>query len=345
MRRLLPHIAGTLALTLAASPALAQAPAGAKTRAGAKTKAGAEGDTAQPAAPEKQLTAQEQAAVYFQEGRAFFKAKDYRAAAEKFQAAYNLDPVPILLYNMARAAEEMGDPEAAIGHYQSYLKRLGADAEDRGEVERRIRVMEKTVAAARRARIRIAGLPPNAKITVDGQPVELEDGMVRADPGERRIVVLPVDGKPWSKTLGLATGEYVEVAYGAVEKTEEPATGMSVRAIAGWSAVGAGALFGALGTVFYVEASNASDDWQNAVDLLEITDDEDEQRALVAQKNEAFDTADGSGTAAYIFWGLGAAALIGGGALLYLEYAGDDGPETSASVVPLPGGVGLSGTF
>lgn len=340
MRSLTPALSGALALSLAAAPAWAQAP-GAKTKADAAAPADGQKTKAEP---EKQLTAQEQAAVYFQEGRAFFKAKDYRSAAEKFQAAYNLDPVPILLYNMARAAEEMGDPEQAIGHYQSYLKRLGPKAEDRGEVERRIRVMEKTVAAARRARIRIAGLPPGAKITVDGQPAELEDGLVRAEPGQRVVKVVPADGKAWSKTLGLATGEYVEVVFGETDQPPPP-PGPSGMAIAGWSALGTGAILGVLGAVFYSDASGASDDWQRAVDLLSITSDPETQRALIAQKDEAADTAASSGTAAYVFWGLGGVALAAGGALLYLEYAREDGTSAEASLVPLPGGVGLVGRF
>ena len=135
--RFVPH--SLLATVLMTGPALAQAPT--------------EGTPAKAEQPQKQLTAKEQAAIYFQEGRAFFKAKDFRKASERFQAAYNLDPVPILLYNLARASEEMGEPDKAIEHYRFYLKRLGPKAEDRGEVERRIRVMEKTVSAARRARV------------------------------------------------------------------------------------------------------------------------------------------------------------------------------------------------
>lgn len=333
MRRL-PH--GLLAITLAAGPAAAQAPAG-------PDAAQAPADAA-PA--EKQLTAQEQAAVYFEKGRAFFKAKDYRSAAEQFQAAYNLDPVPILLYNMARAAEEMGDPEKAIVHYQSYLKRIGPDAEDRGEVQRRIRVMEKTIAAARRARIRVVGMPLNAQITIDGQPAELEDGLVRAEPGERVLEVTPANGQPWTRTLGLSTGEYVELAFGEVEAPPPPPEGMSALAIAGWSTLGAGALFGALGGVFYAEALTASDDRDAAIASLRATSDSDAQRALVADKDEATERYDNAGTAAYVLWGLGAAALVGGGAMLALEYGVfGGGAPTEAAIVPLPGGVGLIGRF
>lgn len=325
MRRL-PH--GLLAMALTAGPAAAQAPA------------------AGEAAPAKQLTAQEQAAVYFEQGRAFFKAKDYRAAAEQFQAAYNLDPVPILLYNMARAAEEMGDPEKAIVHYESYLKRIGPEAEDRDEVQRRIRVMEKTIAAARRARIRIAGLPPNARITVDGQPIELEDGLVRAEPGKRVLVIAPVDGKPWTKKLGLSTGEYVELVFGEVEAPPPP-EGMSGLAIAGWSTLGAGAVLAVLGGVFYAEGLAAADDRDAAIDLLRVTSDSETQRVLVGDKDEATDRYDSAGTASAVFFGLGAAALLGGGAMLALEYGLFDSsePSTGASVVPLPGGVGFFGRF
>lgn len=326
-----------LAAALAAGPALTVSPAPTAAQPG-------DGAAAPAEPPKRALSAQEQAAVFFEKGRDFFKQKRYREAAEQFQAAYNLDPVPILLYNLARAAEEMGDPERAIGHYQSYLKRVGPEAEDRGEVERRIRVMEKTIAAARRARVRIVGLPPQAKILVDGQPAELEDGLVRAEPGRRELRVVPEAGPPWVKQLGLDTGEYVEVVYGEVE-APPPEPGMSATAIAGWSAAGGGLVLAALGGVFYAEASAASDEWQDAVDALRETSDEQAQAPLVVAKADAADRAESNEVAAYVLWGLGGAALAAGATLLALEYGAGDGPTTEAAVVPLPGGVGLIGRF
>jgi tetratricopeptide (TPR) repeat protein len=76
----------------------------------------------------------------FEEGRTAFRAGDFETALARFEHAYKLDDAPVLLYNIARANEELGRLEPAIYHYELYLKRL-PDAEDRADVERRVRVM------------------------------------------------------------------------------------------------------------------------------------------------------------------------------------------------------------
>lgn len=348
-----------LVLTLAAGPALAQtpaatpaapatAPAPAEAAVEAPAEAPAEAATEGPA-----LSAQEQAAQFFNEGREAFRDKKFRTAADKFRAAYNLDPAPILLYNLARAAEEMGDPEASIEHYRNYINRVGPDAEDRDEVERRIRVMEKTIEAARRAKIRIVGLPPKAKILVDGARATLEDGLVRADPGTRTLDVQPADGPPWSRTIVLRNGQYIEIPYEEV-KPEPIETGMSTRALAGWITLGGGAVFTVIGGVFYGQATAAAEDRdarQRAIRAAEDSGDLARITALGEAVEQAEEDYEGHRTATYVFLGLGGAALITGATLLILDQfddgaagaAGDDG--VSATIVPLPGGIGLGGHF
>ncbi len=83
---------------------------------------------------------QKQAQEIYGEGVAAFKAKDYEAALARFEAAHALDPSPVLLYNMARANEELGRPAAAATAYEAYLQAY-PDAPDRDDVERRIRIM------------------------------------------------------------------------------------------------------------------------------------------------------------------------------------------------------------
>lgn len=351
-----------LVLTLAAGPALAQTPAAtpaapatapAPAAAPAPVEAAAEAAAEAPAeaaAETPALSAQEQAAQFFNEGREAFRDKKFRTAADKFRAAYNLDPAPILLYNLARAAEEMGDPEASIEHYRNYINRVGPDAEDRDEVERRIRVMEKTIEAARRAKIRIVGLPPKAKILVDGARATLEDGLVRADPGTRTLDVQPADGPPWSRTIVLRNGQYIEIPYEEV-KPEPIETGMSTRALAGWITLGGGAVSTVLGGVFYGLATAAADDrdaQQRAIRAAENSGDIARLTALGAAVEQTEDDYESHRTATYVFLGLGGAALITGATLLILDQfddgaAGDDG--VSAVIVPLPGGLGLSGHF
>ncbi len=91
-------------------------------------------------APVAAQTAVEKARVSYQAGVTAFRAQDYSAALGHFERAYKLDPSPVLIYNLARAHEEMGHGARAIEHYELYLDRQ-PDAADRADVERRIRVM------------------------------------------------------------------------------------------------------------------------------------------------------------------------------------------------------------
>ncbi len=85
-------------------------------------------------------SAAEKARAAYEEGIGAFKGEDYETALAHFERAYLLDNAPVLLFNMARACEEMGRAKKAVYYYELYLDRV-PDAPDRPEVERRIRVM------------------------------------------------------------------------------------------------------------------------------------------------------------------------------------------------------------
>jgi tetratricopeptide (TPR) repeat protein len=66
-----------------------------------------------------------------EEGAALYAARDYRRAIEKFIQAYAVDTDPNLLFNIARCYEELGDVDAAIEKYETFLKTPGADTRGR----------------------------------------------------------------------------------------------------------------------------------------------------------------------------------------------------------------------
>ncbi|MGK0359368.1 MAG: tetratricopeptide (TPR) repeat protein [Bradymonadia bacterium] len=86
-----------------------------------------------------------QAAQVYASGVAAFKAANYASALTQFERAYKLDPAPVLLYNIARCHEEMGNAKQATEGFGLYLARQPKST-DRADVERRIRVMEAILA-------------------------------------------------------------------------------------------------------------------------------------------------------------------------------------------------------
>src|SRR5688572_13619877 len=86
---------------------------------------------ARPPAPAPAPANQTSVAQLNEEGAALYAARDYRRAIEKFIQAYAIDTDPNLLFNIARCYEELGEVDAAIEKYESFLKTPGADARGR----------------------------------------------------------------------------------------------------------------------------------------------------------------------------------------------------------------------
>jgi hypothetical protein len=78
---------------------------------------------------------------------AHYKAQEYAAAADEFDAAYKLKNDPEWLYNLAQARRLAKQYEQALDAYHQYLAAV-PDAENRAAVEQRIAECERAVAAA-----------------------------------------------------------------------------------------------------------------------------------------------------------------------------------------------------
>lgn len=87
----------------------------------------------------------ERAAALVEEATQFFHEEDYAEAAIRFQEAFNLDPDPVLMFNIARAHQEMGDLPAALDYFADAASMnpdgpVGGAARERiGDIERILR--------------------------------------------------------------------------------------------------------------------------------------------------------------------------------------------------------------
>jgi len=70
-----------------------------------------------------------------------YKAGKFEKAAELLREAYGLYPEPLLLYNLGRAQEGLGDARGAMESYEKYLKDA-KEIKDRGAIERRIATLK-----------------------------------------------------------------------------------------------------------------------------------------------------------------------------------------------------------
>ena len=67
------------------------------------------------------------AAALVKEGDRLYKENKYREAAEALKKAYDLEPAPVLLYNIARAFDQAGELTLALDNYRQFVGQEAAD--------------------------------------------------------------------------------------------------------------------------------------------------------------------------------------------------------------------------
>jgi len=77
----------------------------------------------------------------FEDSNQAYKSGKFEEAADLLRKAYSLFPEPLLLYNLGRAQEGLGDPQGAIDSYERYLSEA-KQIDDRGAIERRIATLK-----------------------------------------------------------------------------------------------------------------------------------------------------------------------------------------------------------
>ncbi|GEM_PF-1199728 len=85
------------------------------------------------------------------EGKAYFKSKLYKEAAEAFMDAYAIAKRPTLVYNAARAREELADNKRAVALFSMYRGLKGVKADGRRAADKHIKALQVKIAAADKA--------------------------------------------------------------------------------------------------------------------------------------------------------------------------------------------------
>ncbi len=88
------------------------------------------------------------------EGKAYFKSKLYGEAAEAFMDAYAIVKKPTLVYNAARAREEMQDNKRALALFSLYLTLPGVKSDGKRAADKHIAKLQAKVKAAEAAEAR-----------------------------------------------------------------------------------------------------------------------------------------------------------------------------------------------
>lgn len=182
----------------------------------------------------------ERALQLFSDSAEHYRAGRFGVAAELLREAYDLHPEPLLLYNLGRALDGMGEFQEAIQAYRDYVDAV-PDAEDRGAVERRIETLESYIETGEEPTAPPAGDPGTASPTyTDSGPSPVP--FVIAGVGAAGVGIGVVLGLMAVSRHDDAVAEEVNIT--AAEKAEEAddlAAGANIAFVAGGILLAVGA--------------------------------------------------------------------------------------------------------
>jgi len=144
--------------------------------------------------------AAKKAKLHYQRGSEAYSVGRYAEAIKELEEAYRLSGESVLLYNIAKSYEKLGEYEEAVRHYRDYVDLTPTvSEEDRKEVERTIKELEEK---------RVAALPElTVRSTPEGATLYLDEKdkvagttpyKARIEPGQHKIYLekkgfLPVE--------------------------------------------------------------------------------------------------------------------------------------------------------
>jgi tetratricopeptide (TPR) repeat protein len=145
----------------------------------------------------------------FQAGKAAFDAGDFEQALRYFERSFESSHRPQLKYNIGLAADRLRQDDKALAAFNTYLQQV-PDAENRAEVEARIRALEKAKAE------RAAAAAPSPEQTASTMQVPQHDaGLATGNETQAAAPDLPLTSQWWFWTgVGavVLTGTIVAIA-------------------------------------------------------------------------------------------------------------------------------------
>lgn len=253
------------------------------------------------------------AATFYQQASEAYQAEEYTRADDLLARAYAKDPDLIYQYNRVLANQAKGDFGAALGILDVYQEQMAAD--------------------------------PDARFTdIPEIRVNLEKAHAEAE-AKREAAALAAAGEE--------DAQDIEIIH-LTKLDSDVEDGVSTSQILGWSLVGVGvvglgasALFGSKVLISDVSERFDCENAEKPGCYAEFGDEVAQDKQFKADQ----DSWNTQNTLTWVSLSVGAAALIGGGVVLYMDYQ-DEGGAASASTggtklewTPYVSADGAGGTF
>jgi len=108
--------------------------------------------------------------AHFERGVKLYNLGHFQESIGEFEKAYDIDPAPILLFNIAQSHRQLGEKERALFFYRRYLEQA-PKANNRADVEQRMKDLAQSLEQEKELKQRPPteverGAPPPAPVTV-----------------------------------------------------------------------------------------------------------------------------------------------------------------------------------
>lgn len=184
----------------------------------------------------------------FEEALRSAEQGDHQAACEKFRRSYARSPATGTLFNVGACEARLGRLASALAAFEALEARLPADHPRMPEIRGRVAELR---ARAPRLVVRLAEeTPPAARLTLDGRPLPPSrlGEEIRLDPG-RHAVEASAGRASRSYEIELGPGASRVIEVSLPRDAAAPDEGPGAARIAGFSALGLGALGLTVGSV------------------------------------------------------------------------------------------------
>jgi hypothetical protein len=271
-----------------------------------------------------------------EKAKKYFDGKEYEKAIEILKKAYDQKPAPRILYNIARAYEELGDLKNAILYFDFFAAKAEKEAEKNSALYKIQELREKL-----RGTLVLDAEAEGAEVYIDGKIIgKTPVNPVKLDPGTHEIVLVHpeyekqafqmqiLEGKETKKNIKMtkiqAAEKSVNIVPPPVQKQEKiPAeSGISIWP---WIVLGTGAAAAGTGAVFHLQAFSHYNNAKNA--------DPDKTKNYDSYFDEEYGNAKDDQTVAFILYGAGAAGIIAGIVMMMLD---TDEPAATSEIFLLP---------
>ena len=147
----------------------------------------------------------------------------YADAVKKFEEAYEAKSHPVLLFNIGKCYEQLGDPPRALRSFRDYL-RLAPEATDQQAIKDAISNLERKLRERGVQQVLIFADPPVARIEVDGKDLGVSPASVELTAGSHPLVVKAPGFETLERTVNVSLQHVseVSVALTAVVVSDTP---------------------------------------------------------------------------------------------------------------------------